>query len=201
MLTGWISSSICCCHCQASLMKSSSQNTASVRGCRAHSLFAVTLLPPYSRLVGIALSLPGIHEVITLYWSVFDLHLKDVFTHLGFIDNLVTTYGRLYLGWVVCDDQILITNMLVCTSQFLWVMSMFSIRSLNSDVKPFIHLVPQLQCQRPAADITTSGLWAISLFLPETIKQDPAEGSQAGQLSNHLKLTFLCPFLNWWYLL
>lgn len=47
-LQGWISSSICRCHCQTSLMKSSSRNTTSVSCCSTHSLFSHTPFPPYA---------------------------------------------------------------------------------------------------------------------------------------------------------
>lgn len=107
MFTGWISS-ICRCHRQTSVMKSSSQNIASVRGRSTHSLLSHTPFLPHNRLE--LTSQPAmIHGVITLCTSGFELHPR-MFAHSSFIVSEVTTRRRLISGWTVCDDQMLITK-------------------------------------------------------------------------------------------
>lgn len=112
-LQGWISSSICRCHCQTSLMKSSSRNTTSVSCCSTHSLFSHTPFPPYA-----AHSRSQVSPLLCPVWFMRSLlstgqgliFTSRMFARLSFIDGEVTPRWRLFSGWVVFRDQILITN-------------------------------------------------------------------------------------------
>lgn len=164
-LQGWISSSICRCHCQTSLMKSSSRNTTSVSCCSTHSLFSHTIpsLRSTLQLTGQPFTRPRlIHEVVTLYWSGFDLHLKDV-CMLEFYRWWGDTAVKV-IFWMSCVSRPNPDYKRTCEhilhfwlSVVRWMNSwertaLENHVSLPDDVKAFIHWV--LQCHTAAADDT-----------------------------------------------